>query len=87
MNSKAACIIQVIFFFLLIAVYLFLATRKNGSNLTKLGEVMALYGATFLFAFSKTISTILFLLTACGVVIFNIKLAKKNERGNKRVNT
>ena len=82
MSSKLVCISQIIFFFLLIAAYLFLATRKNSSVLMRLGEIATLYGATFFFAFSKTISTIVFLLTACGVVIFNINKAK-NERRTK----
>lgn len=87
MNSKTVCISQIIFFFLLIAAYLFLATRKNSNVATKLGEIAALYGATFFFAFSKTISTVVFALTACGVVIFtlNKNKAKKNERRDKRL--
>jgi len=84
MSSKLVCISQVVFFFLLIAAYLFLATRKS-NTVTKLGEIAALYGATFLFAFSKTISTVVFLITACGVVIFNINKAK-NERRDKAIN-
>lgn len=87
MNSKSVCISQVIFFFLLIAAYIFLATRKNVNKWTKIGEIVTLYGGTFFFAFSKTISTALFIITACGVILFNHLFKQKQEQNERRTET
>jgi len=82
MESKAVCITQIVFFFMLIATWYYLATRKNATTITKIGEVATMYGAIFVAAFSRTISLLIFILTACWVVIFNLNKAK-NERRNK----
>jgi len=79
MNSKTVAILHVIGFLLTVAAYFFIATRK-GSKAVKIGEIVALYSTTVFFAFSRTISTVMFLITAGAIVLFNLKKAKDERR-------
>jgi len=51
---------ELIVFISLVAVYIFIATRKQ-TKWTKIGEVATLYSTTLFFQFSKTISTLIFM--------------------------
>jgi len=81
MDSKTAAILHIIGFLLTVAAYFFIATRKE-TKAVKIGEIVALYSTTVFFAFSKTISTLMFLITAGVIVLFNLKKAR-NERRTK----
>ena len=74
--SKVLCIWQIVIFILLIVAYFFIATRKN-CRWSKVGEVTAMYVIMFYFAFSKTITSFIFILSAIPIVIFNIKKSKE----------
>ena len=81
--SKISFCIELVSFIFLVLLYFFIATR-NQTKLAKIGEVLALYSTTFFFAFSKTISTLMFIVTAGAIILFNFKKAR-NERRNKRL--
>ena len=75
---------ELIVFISLVTVYIFIATRKQ-TKWTKIGEVAVLYSTTLFFQFSKTISTLIFILTILFIILFNVKLAKRNERRTERL--
>jgi predicted membrane protein len=82
MSSEFLAITEMCMFVILVASYFYVVTRKTESKLLKIKEVALLYSTTFMFAISKTISSVLFLLTAISILIFNLNKAKvkRNER-------
>ena len=81
--SQFMCILQFILFFLLVVSYFFIATRKQ-TKWTKIGELLALYSITILFAFSQKISTAVYIISAGAIFYFNFKRKKGNERRIER---
>jgi hypothetical protein len=84
MSSKAIVILEMISFFLLVGAYFFVSIKFKNCSKGKLIGVALLYLITLSFSFFKRIDTIIYLLTAFVIIIFNLKQQKGNERRNKR---
>jgi hypothetical protein len=83
MKSEYLAAIQIVLFVLLVAAYFFIATRVDVSKSLKVKEVLVLYSTTLLFAFSKTITSLMFILTATAIIVFNLNKAKAKRNGKR----
>lgn len=83
MSNKWLTIIQGGSFIIMAALYFYAASGKKNCKKIKMAEILLLYANTFVFAFSKMLSSAVFFIFIAAVVLFNIDKVKRNERRNK----